>query len=99
MNTLAREDTFPASGPTSKRLESSPTAASRMPPDSDKSRGVAGGHAVKAHGWGVDNGTPYWIIQNSWGSDWGLSGFFWIARGTDECGIEDQMYGGLPLTN
>jgi cathepsin B len=25
-----------------------------------------GGHAVKILGWGVENGTPYWLCANSW---------------------------------
>ena len=25
-----------------------------------------GGHAIKILGWGTDNGTPYWIVANSW---------------------------------
>eukprot|EP01046_Picozoa_sp_COSAG06_P013472 COSAG06_NODE_817_length_12118_cov_6.463683_7_plen_324_part_00 len=25
-----------------------------------------GGHAVKMLGWGVDKGTPYWLVANSW---------------------------------
>jgi hypothetical protein len=32
----------------------------------------------------------------SWTSTWGNQGYFWIARGTDECGIEDQVVAGLP---
>jgi cathepsin B len=63
--------------------------------------GVAGGHAVKFVGWGVekhhDKDVPYWIVANSWGASWGeLKGFFWILRGKDECGIESDVYGGLP---
>jgi cathepsin B len=57
-----------------------------------------GGHAVKIIGWGVDSlqspPQPYWIVQNSWGTNWGLGGFFWIARGTNECGFEADAYGG-----
>ncbi|KAK6049558.1 papain family cysteine protease [Cooperia oncophora] len=30
-----------------------------------------GGHAVKIIGWGVENGTKYWTIANSWNTDWG----------------------------
>jgi cathepsin B len=60
---------------------------------------AAGGHAVKAQGWGVDNGTPYWIVANSWGTGWGMDGYFWIKRGNDECGFEDQMFAGMPLTD
>ena len=28
--------------------------------------------------------------------DWGLNGFFHIARGSDECGIEDECNAGTP---
>jgi len=53
-----------------------------------------GGHAVKVIGWGNQNGDDYWLIANSWGPDWGLSGYFMILRGTDECSIEDNAYAG-----
>lgn len=55
-----------------------------------------GGHAVKMLGWGVENGTPYWLIANSWNSDWGSNGFFKILRGSDECGIESEIVAGKP---
>ncbi|KAH3765994.1 cathepsin B [Pelomyxa schiedti] len=58
---------------------------------------VAGGHSVKFVGWGSENGVPYWIVANSWNSNWGENGFFRILRGTDECGIEDTCWGGQPL--
>lgn len=25
-------------------------------------------------GWGVDNGTPYWLVANSWNTDWAENG-------------------------
>jgi len=55
-----------------------------------------GGHAVKLIGWGTENGTPYWLITNSWNTDWGDNGFFKILRGSDECGVESEVVGGLP---
>jgi len=30
-----------------------------------------GDHCIKVVGWGVDNGTPYWLIANSWNEEWG----------------------------
>jgi len=32
------------------------------------------GHAVKIIGWGVEKGTPYWLVANSWNTDWGDNG-------------------------
>ncbi|KAG1662095.1 Cathepsin B [Nymphon striatum] len=55
-----------------------------------------GGHSVKIIGWGVERKVPYWLVANSWNTDWGLKGFFKIRRGTDECGIEDNMVAGIP---
>ncbi|KAJ8933055.1 hypothetical protein NQ318_000810 [Aromia moschata] len=58
-----------------------------------------GGHAIRILGWGVENGTPYWIIANSWNSDWGDNGTFKMLRGTDHLGIESSIVAGLPLIN
>jgi len=55
-----------------------------------------GGHAIRILGWGIENGTPYWLIANSWNSDWGDNGYFRILQGKDECGIEASISAGLP---
>jgi len=57
---------------------------------------LLGGHAVKMIGWGVENGLPYWLCQNSWTTSWGDGGYFKILKGQDECGIEDGAVAGLP---
>jgi C1A family cysteine protease len=51
-----------------------------------------GGHAVQLIGWGTDptSKLDYWLVQNSWGKEWGEAGYFRIRRGTNEIGIEDQ---------
>ena len=45
-------------------------------------------HAILAVGYDVAvDGTPYWVLKNSWGESWGLNGFFLLRRGANECGI------------
>lgn len=55
-----------------------------------------GGHAIRLLGWGVEDGTPYWLAANSWNTDWGDNGYFKILRGSNECGIERDINAGLP---
>jgi len=55
-----------------------------------------GGHAIRILGWGVEEGTPYWLVANSWNYDWGDNGTFKILRGEDHCGIESGVVAGLP---
>ena len=51
---------------------------------------VEGGHMVAIVGY--DDEEQAWIIKNSWGPDWGENGYFRIKAGTNECGIEDEVY-------
>lgn len=55
-----------------------------------------GGHAIRILGWGEEDGTPYWLIANSWNTDWGENGYFKILRGEDESGIESEITAGIP---
>jgi cathepsin B len=56
-----------------------------------------GGHAVRVVGWGVDSVSklPYWIVANSWGTGWGIKGWFWMVRGTNNCNFEAEMIEGV----
>jgi cathepsin B len=55
---------------------------------------LLGYHAIKGVGWGVSGGEKYWIIANSWGTSWGINGYFWILKGVNECEIEGGVYCG-----
>jgi len=44
-------------------------------------------HAVLLVGYGVSGTQGYWIVKNSWGTNWGEAGYFRIAKGSGTCGI------------
>ena len=51
-------------------------------------------HAVSLMGWGENEEEgSFWVVKNSWGEDFGESGFFRIARGLDVNGVNFE--GGL----
>ncbi|EYC07386.1 hypothetical protein Y032_0070g408 [Ancylostoma ceylanicum] len=52
-------------------------------------------HAVRVIGWGRENGTDYWLVANSYNTDWGEDGYFRILRGENHCDFEDGMVGGI----
>ncbi|XP_062499112.1 cysteine proteinase B-like [Corticium candelabrum] len=50
-------------------------------------------HIVVLTGFGVsDSGTPFWIVRNSYGDDWGDGGYFLIERNVNMCGIGQWAY-------
>ncbi|EYC39728.1 hypothetical protein Y032_0643g1064 [Ancylostoma ceylanicum] len=54
-----------------------------------------GAHAVRVIGWGEEKSIPYWLVANSWNTDWGEKGYFRILRGRNHCDIENQMIAGM----
>jgi hypothetical protein len=63
---------------------------------------LAGGHAVSVIGYGTgpdpeQNGktVDYWLIRNSWGPNWGDSGYFKIQN--DICELLNECWGAYPI--
>lgn len=56
-------------------------------------------HSVLLVGWGEDklSGEKYWVLQNTWGPNWGEDGFFRIKRGSDELAVESICESAKPI--
>jgi len=54
-------------------------------------------HAVVALGYGEENGKKFWVIQNSWGQDWGEQGRIRLERHDDGsyCGTNNDPQKGV----
>lgn len=59
---------------------------------------AVGGHCVKIIGWGVDrpSGMEYWLIANSWTTNWGTHGYFRYRRGTNLGDLDGNVWTGCP---
>jgi len=48
-------------------------------------------HCVHLVGYSTNaSGVKYWLVRNSWGTDWGNKGYIWIKVGSNLCGIADE---------
>ena len=48
-------------------------------------------HILSIVGWGRDaTHGDYWLLRNSWGTYWGEDGWFKLARGVNNMGIEES---------
>ena len=49
-------------------------------------------HCVQLTGYNADAETPYWMVRNSWSTDWGNDGYIYLefADNANPCGIADE---------
>lgn len=53
-------------------------------------------HSVRVIGYGVENGIDYWLVANSWGSEWGEKGLFRIKAFQEDIKFEESISAGIP---
>ena len=47
-------------------------------------------HCVQLTGYNNQGSEPYWIVRNSWATNWGENGYIYLAYDDNTCGIADE---------
>ena len=63
----------------------------------DKTNATDINHDISVVGYGVEKGTKYWVVRNSWGTSWGESGFVRVVRGVNNMMIETDCAWATPV--
>jgi len=48
-------------------------------------------HCVQLVGYNNTGATPYYMVRNSWDTDWGVDGYIWLQMFEDTCGIAHDV--------
>ncbi|EFX71443.1 hypothetical protein DAPPUDRAFT_227872 [Daphnia pulex] len=60
--------------------------------DDDSCKSGTINHGVVLVGYGRANGTDYWIVRNSWGTSWGMSGYILMKRNVNICRLAEYAF-------
>jgi cathepsin O len=47
--------------------------------------------SVMIYDSGLTGPVPYYIVRNTWGTDWGLDGYLYIKFGSNMCGMLNSL--------
>lgn len=47
-------------------------------------------HCVQLVGYDMSGDSPYWIVRNSWATNWGEEGHIWLQGDANTCGLADE---------
>merc|ERR1711916_379375 len=47
-------------------------------------------HCVQLVGYNAQEGNGYWIVRNSWNTNWGEQGYIYLEMGKNLCGVADE---------
>jgi C1A family cysteine protease len=48
-------------------------------------------HCVQITGYSTQQGVEAWNVRNSWGTDWGVSGYIYLEYGQNTCALADVV--------
>jgi hypothetical protein len=48
-------------------------------------------HCVQVVGYNDGGAKPYWIVRNSWNTDWGIDGYIYVQKGINACDIAGEV--------
>jgi len=48
-------------------------------------------HCVQLVGYNSTASTPYWIVRNSWNTDWGVEGYIYLEMNKNTCGLTNDV--------